>query len=643
MTARFPIPNDALDDRLGIVGTAGSGKTYTSMLMEERVLDRKGRVIHIDPLGVSWGLRLMADGRKKSPYNIVIFGGPHGDLPLTEHAGALIGETVASMAESCIIDLSQLGTKAAERRFMLAFTTALYKNASGEPVHLVFDEVDMFAPQKLLDKDGDAARLLGMMETIVRRGRRLGFIPWLISQRPAVINKDILSQVDGLIAMKLTASQDRKALGAWIEGQADVEEGKKILADLPTKQKGEGVVWIPGRSILTTVQFPEKLTFDSSRTPKRGERVRKTAKLERLDITELQDKLKAVEVEVKANDPKALRSQVADLTNQIAKLTYKSTTGAGTAKPDKDVIAAAEVRGQKAAVAAAEKTIKSLRIALEAAMKFIVEINAKDFFKAGGDAVDKKAVEKAITGATETITKMIGQHLSSRDKQIETLRAEAGRIINRLKSVIDQDVTIKVDVHHNKPFTIAASGAQLRTPAQASVLRVTESGDSTITNPMRTVLKSLAWWSAMGHQAPTRAQVAAIAGWTPSGSNLRNRLAELTSAGLIVYPQSGTIALTEAGVASAPPAETSTTLIDSIRNACSGPMRNVFDAMLTLHGEGAEEVTRETLAERVGWQADGSNLRNRLAELSAIEAVEYPGRKMIRLQGWILEGTRLAA
>jgi hypothetical protein len=53
------------------------------------------------------------------------------------------------MAESCILDLSELGTKAAERRFMLAFLTALYKHgATGEPLHVVFDEADMWAPQR---------------------------------------------------------------------------------------------------------------------------------------------------------------------------------------------------------------------------------------------------------------------------------------------------------------------------------------------------------------------------------------------------------------------------------------------------------------------------------------------------------------
>jgi len=55
-----------------------------------------------------------------------------------------------------------------------------------------------------------------------------------------VVHKDVLSQADILIAMKLTASQDRDAIGAWIEGQADRQDGKRILSDLPRLPRGEG-------------------------------------------------------------------------------------------------------------------------------------------------------------------------------------------------------------------------------------------------------------------------------------------------------------------------------------------------------------------------------------------------------------------
>jgi hypothetical protein len=317
-----PVPLTALDDRLGFVGTAGSGKTYNAGTGVERLLASGGRVIIPDPLGVWWGLGLCADGRSPAPWRekgrLVIFGGDHGDLPLNEHAGALIGETVAGMAESAILDLSDIGTKAAERRFMLAFLTALYRHATNEPLHLIFDEADMWAPQHVRDKDGEANKLLGMMETVVRRGRIRGFIPWLISQRPAVLNKDVLSQVDGLVAFKLTASQDRKAIGDWVSGQADQGEWPTISASLPTLPTGTGIVWLPARNVLETAAFPPKVTFDSSRTPKRGERVEQKA-LKPLDLDKLKGRLASIEEEAKANDPRALKAEVQRLTRELAK------------------------------------------------------------------------------------------------------------------------------------------------------------------------------------------------------------------------------------------------------------------------------------------------------------------------------------
>jgi hypothetical protein len=95
----------------------------------------------------------------------------------------------------------------------------------------------------------------------------------------------LLSQADILIAMKLTASQDRDAIGAWIEGQADRQEGKRILSELPRLQRGEGYLWAPGHGLLQRVVFPPIRTFDSSRTPKRGERLAIPRTLAEVDLT----------------------------------------------------------------------------------------------------------------------------------------------------------------------------------------------------------------------------------------------------------------------------------------------------------------------------------------------------------------------
>lgn len=292
----YPIPSAALDDRLAIVGTSGSGKTYAAGTAVERLLSSCARVVIIDPLDVWWGLRVKANG-KDPAFPIAIFGGSHADLPITEGAGALLGETVATAEQSCIISLGGMATKSAERRFMLAFLDRLYRKATGEPFHLIFDEADLWAPQK-----SSEPQLQNLMEQIVRRGRVKGFIPWLITQRPAVISKDVLSQADGLVAMKLTSSQDRDALGAWIEGQADRADEKKMLARLPTLQRGEGIVWIPGRGVLAETKFPAKTTFDSSSTPKRGE-VKRSATLKPIDLGRLKEKLASLEEKPAAQKP----------------------------------------------------------------------------------------------------------------------------------------------------------------------------------------------------------------------------------------------------------------------------------------------------------------------------------------------------
>jgi hypothetical protein len=56
--------------------------------------------------------------------------------------------------------------------------------------------------------------------------------------------------------------------------------------------------------------------------------------------------------------------------------------------------------------------------------------------------------------------------------------------------------------------------------------------------------------------------------------------------------------------------------------------------MLSSSG-GPAIFSRDELAERLGWDAGGSRLHNRLSELAAMEMVDYPARGQVALQGWV--------
>jgi len=104
------LPPSALDDRLAIVGTSGSGKTYAAKGLAERLMDGGARVCVVDPLGVWWGLRAAADGTSPSPYPVMVFGGRHADVALDSGMGAPLGRLVGTHPMACVVDVSDLGS-----------------------------------------------------------------------------------------------------------------------------------------------------------------------------------------------------------------------------------------------------------------------------------------------------------------------------------------------------------------------------------------------------------------------------------------------------------------------------------------------------------------------------------------------------
>ncbi len=209
-----PVPAGARDKHIAILGKTGSGKSNLAKTIAEDLLARGARVCVIDPTGTWWGLRLMADGATPSGHPIVIFGGQHADLPVAAAHGEAIARAIGTSSTPAIIDTRQL-TVSDRTRFFTGFAETLIQANRGE-LTLIVDEAHLFMPQSGARVGGGAPAMLHAGNNLVSLGRGVGLRIILISQRPAKLHKDSLTQVETLVAMRLIAPQDRNAIDDWI-------------------------------------------------------------------------------------------------------------------------------------------------------------------------------------------------------------------------------------------------------------------------------------------------------------------------------------------------------------------------------------------------------------------------------------------
>lgn len=306
------LPYEAVTETFAILAKRGSGKTYTAAVLVEEMHAAGLPVIVADPVGVWWGLRASADG-KSDGLPFIVFGGDHADVPLEETAGHLLADLVVDERLPAVLDLSGL-SKSAARRFMTDFLERLYRR-NRDPLHVVLDEADSFAPQRT---GAEGARLLGAVEDLVRRGRARGLGCTLITQRPAVLNKDVLTQAEVLVALRMTGPRDVAAIDEWVRLHADEDQARELKSSLPALPVGTAWVWSPGwLGVLQQVEVRRRRTFDSSATPKPGQVRPNPKRLAPVDLASLGERITATVERAKADDPKALRARVAELERDL--------------------------------------------------------------------------------------------------------------------------------------------------------------------------------------------------------------------------------------------------------------------------------------------------------------------------------------
>src|SRR4051812_5522181 len=317
------LPVEVVTQTIGILAKRRAGKSYAARRLAEQLFTAKQQIVIADPKGDWWGIRSSADG--KSPgLPVVILGGERGDLPLEVTAGEVVAKLVAEERVSVLLDLS-LFRKYEVATFMTAFLENLYRLKAREqyrtPLMLLVDEADAIAPQKPQENE---ARMLGAAEDIVRRGGQRGLGCTLITQRSAVLNKNVLTQVEMIVALRTIAPQDLKAMDAWIEVHGEADQRAILMGSLPALPVGDAWFWSPGwpttDGIFQRVHVSPIETFDSGASPKAGEKRVEPKNLADVDLGSLSKQMSATIEKAKENDPRELKKKISELNGRIRQL-----------------------------------------------------------------------------------------------------------------------------------------------------------------------------------------------------------------------------------------------------------------------------------------------------------------------------------
>lgn len=315
------LPLEIVTQTIGILAKRRAGKSYLARRLAEDLLLNGQQIVFVDPKGDQWGIRSAAGGRSPG-LPIIILGGEHGDIARLEvSSGEVVAKLIVEERISALIDLSFF-RKHEIATFMTAFLENLYRLKARDcfrtPMMLLIDEADSIAPQR--PQKGEE-RMLGAAEDIVRRGGQRGIGCCLVTQRSAVLNKNVLTQIQILVALRTIAPQDLAALNAWIDVHGTPEQQKTLMESLPALPTGDAWIWSPGwpdaEGIFKHVHVLPIATFDSGATPKPGEKPVEPKNLADVDLEALRRQMSATIEKAKADDPRELRNRIAMLQRQL--------------------------------------------------------------------------------------------------------------------------------------------------------------------------------------------------------------------------------------------------------------------------------------------------------------------------------------
>jgi hypothetical protein len=570
--------DEAVTQTFGILAKKGGGKSYTASVVAEEILKNGRRICVFDPTGAWWGLRSSATGRSDG-YPVVIFGGLHADIPLNPARGRELGEFVAAPGPSIIIDVSDI-RKGQLRSFAADFFEALYegKNRQREPIHLFVDEADLVAPQRVM---GEEARMVGAVEDIVRRGRIRGLGVTLITQRSAVINWDVLSQIDTLIALRTTAPLDRKRMAEWVADHDDTGTAKQAVRELDRLPIGVAWVWSPGwLQRLVRIEVRKRDTFDSGATPKGGVPVAAPTATAKVDLAAIRASMEAAFAEAEANDPKKLKARITELERALS---------------------------SKAQVVEVEKIVE----------KPVLQ---------GPELARLGEISKETVDLVERIERAVGifsVHVGVLADAV--FRATAKPVPSPLPAR-------PAAASMAAPAPVAARGPSVAPTPTNGVSADTKytkaptgEADIALAKVERAILTVLAQWP----EGRSQAQVCILSDYSATAGGFRNGLSRLRTAGLIEGPGTA-LRITEAGraaIGEIDPVPSGEPLFQWwVSNPVLGRAERAI--LATLYQARGGEMSQQAVGEATNYSPTAGGFRNALSKLRTLRVIEGPGAGM---------------
>jgi hypothetical protein len=604
------LPLEAATRRLAILAMSGAGKSNVAVVLAEQMFAAGIPWVAIDPKGDWWGVRSSKDG-KGPGLPIAILGGLHGDVPLEPTSGKMIADMIVEQRLTCVLDISEFEDRQKQWGFLIDLgETLLRKNR--QVLHLFLEEADEYLPQRTTDR-GNLLKCLGVWMRVVKRGRFRGIGSTQITQRNASLNKDTLYQAEALIAMRAAGKADRDAVKGWVEHHSSSAE---IVSSLPTLADGEAWVSSPAWLKLTKrVQFNRRHTFDSGSTPVLLKGKTAPATLADIDLDKLRTRMAASIEKAKADDPVELRRTIATKDREIVALKKQ----VGTAKPVVD----------EGAVA--------------------------------------KAVDRARTEWARGLKRLVGKDLARLSGAIDTLKPLAGRLDSMLADVVTAYLALDGTLSPNGElapavFTSAIPAVPtvrsldeatrfVRTPP--GVLKAAEGVaeevfppavhvDGSLAPGAQKLLNAAAKLASVNITSPTRGQVAAIAGVSPTSSTTDKHFGFLVKNGFFAGDGAGGVQLTASGKAAAALVESPPSLEEYVAEwqqlLGSSSERKLYDAMVGRAPPNpslSTPIRRAALAELAGISSTSSTTDAAFSRLigldllvKAADGEVKPGRAM---------------